>query len=118
MRLTRTTPLARADGGPASRSAALSAISALERCVGVASPTASPLLDGRWALLWTCGAAEAALAGGPGSASPLAGDADAFGLREALQAASDAAYKFFYTRLPFIVRVCAMCYVAARAHRR
>jgi hypothetical protein len=114
MRLTRTTPLARADGGPASRGAALAAISALERCVGVASPTASPLLDGRWALLWTCGAAEAALAGGPGSASPLASDADAFGLREALQAASDTAYKFFYARLPFIVRACAMlrCYVA------
>jgi hypothetical protein len=83
----------------ASRRAALSAVAELERCVGVPAPTASPLLDGRWSLVWTCSAGDA---GAPGRSGD--DDGDALGLRAALQAASDAAYKFFYARVPFIVR--------------
>lgn len=83
-------PAAPADGSSAVRSEALAAVLALERCTPPQSaPTASPLLDGRWSLLWTCSASDAATA---------SRDGDAFGL----QAASDAAYQFFYKRLPFI----------------
>ena len=68
---------------------------ALERCTPPDSaPTASPLLDGRWSLLYTFSASDAEQA--------TSGSGDAFGLGAAVQAASDAAYKFFYQRLPFI----------------
>jgi hypothetical protein len=88
----------RPDGSSAARSEALAAIAALERCTPAnAAPTASPLLDGRWSLLWTCSAVDAA-AGAQASAR----DDDAFGLRAAIQAASDTAYSYFYKRLPFI----------------
>jgi hypothetical protein len=62
-----------------------------------AAPTASALLDGRWSLLWTCAAGDAAFSAAAGAES-----SDPFALRNAVQAASDAAYTFFYQRVPFL----------------
>ena len=103
--LLRAVALAKRDPLDASRRrGVLAAVAALERCVGVAAPTGSPMLDGRWSLLFT--------ASDSGAGAGDAGDADALGLRAALQAASDTAYKFFYARLPFIVR--AACLLLCR----
>ncbi len=92
----------------ASRRDALAAVAALERCVGIEAPTASPFLDGRWSLVWTCSAADATAPGRNGSGTD--DDADALGaagrVRRSLQV---------LLRARALHRACALSLGALRA---